>query len=785
MEVKKIKNLKKYKSFNDYLWCSFLNNENFHPKTNIFYGENGSGKSSICNILKSVSQEKDFIKYFPDEVELSIGSTTYKYVNRKWVNTLPKGSILFFDREFVEQNVHLGRDRGTQQGEQEQRSGNLIIEFDAEAIRLRSLRDKLAKIRDEKDAKINEYRRENNSAIDFDLLDNDKSFFRKYKTKKDDAISKAKQFLNEKRNNLENDLKNDKQLLQKANAIQEIEKIGFDLNKLHLSSQNTYQQVFSFNLKEQANIEVQNDLIERIKEYKEFFEDGFDIRKNHPRKCPFCQSNSQEKEIKDILDTYNRLYDDSYKKQKSIFEQNKRQLVDELESLQEVVKSINVSKIFLALKRLADKYSIKNLYSVEEEAKFQEKIKVENIDELKKKLIAMNKPARDDVSTLYKNTRAEYDSINNTVSDIKTLVIKKNRLIQKFKNENTNLKLSTRITKTQGLLDLIKNELDFIQSTKIEKQKLKLEKVRCIGKFQKALEKAKEQHKMIREQYEKYCSTEAFAKTLTKIESYFDRFNFSFKLQLDTANRHTSSTKELPFAFKIIDFDGTERDLREGLSEGEIQVLSLCFFFAFLDIQDKKIDKILVFDDPITSLDDSNLSSLVDLISEEKDKFSQTLILTHHKTFFKFLRKRFNDNCREYNILRNKNYLGGSFICKSKKEQFVQKLKDFETHLAQIAQNPNGFDAELKTVEYGQYLRYEAEHFIKCKLLHWNESSEFAKVVDGIKANKKISDDDLDKIKQIYSFCNWTTSHVDVGDDHGLKQLKEKISAFTTIYDKT
>lgn len=784
MDIKKIKTIKKYKSFRDYSWHPFLNTENLHSKTNIFYGENGSGKSSICNILKSVSQEKDFVRYFPEEVELMIGNTLYKYANRTWTNTLSKGSVLFFDREFVEQNVHLGRDRGTQQGEQEQQSGNLIIEFDAEAIRLRSFRDKLAKIRDEKDAKVSEYRRENNRALAFDFLADDESFFKKYKTKNSDTLDKAKQFLSDKRNNLENDLKNDKQLLQKANAIQEIDAIELDLDNGHLSPQNVYQGVFSYDLKEQIKIEAQNELIEKIKEHKEFFEEGFDIRKNHLKKCPFCQSENQEEEIKKILDTYNQLYDDSYKKQKAVFETNKQQLVNELESLQEIVKGLNVSTVFIALKRLAEKYSIKNLYSVEEEAKFQEKIESVKIDGLKKRLLVLSKPNKENISDLYKKARTEYVALNNLIRGIRILVIKKNRVIQKFKNENTNLKLSARITKTQDLLGAVKNELDFIQSTKIEKQKLKLEKLKDIAKFQRALERAKEQHKIVREQYEKYCSTEAFAKTLVKIESYFNRFNFSFKLQLDTANRHTGSTKEMPFAFKVIDFDGNERDLKEGLSEGEVQVLSLCFFFAFLDIQGKKAEKILVFDDPITSLDDSNLSSLVDLISEEKEKFSQTFTMTHHRTFFKFLRKKFNEKCREYNILRNKNHLGGSFICKSQEERFVQKLKDFETHLIQVAQNPNGFDTELKVVEYGQYLRYETEHFIKCRLLHWNESSEFAKVVEGIKENKKVSDDDLDKVKQIYSFCNWTTSHVDVGDDHGMAQLKEKITDFVSISDK-
>jgi len=54
----------------------------------------------------------------------------------------------------------------------------------------------------------------------------------------------------------------------------------------------------------------------------------------------------------------------------------------------------------------------------------------------------------------------------------------------------------------------------------------------------------------------------------------------------------------------------------------------------------------------------------------------------------------------------------------------------------------------------------------------------FPSAIEGVKNNKLIRNDDLDKIKQVYSFCNWTTSHVDVGDDHGLEQLKAKISDF-------
>ncbi len=784
MVIKKIVSIKKYKSFRDYSWHRFLNAEKFHAKTNILYGENGSGKSSICNILKSVSQNKAFARYSPEETELLIDSTTRKYANSSWSSHVLQDSILFFDREFVDQNIHLGRSRGTQQGEQEQKSGKLIIEFDAEAINLRSIRDRLAQIKDDKNQRLEEYQKSNRSELGFNLSTDEEKFFRKYKNRTKEEITKAKEALSDNKIDLDGKIKNDRQLLQKAKDIQGIEEIAKTDEDVTLSPLKTYQDLFNFDLKEQVRVEAEKELIEKIRNHKEFFEKGFEIRKTHPKQCPFCQTKNEEGGISAIINAYNGFYDDTYKRQKAVFEKNKQTLVGELDQLLDTVKNFDLNRVFIPLKKLAERYSIKDLYLVAEEEQYRKPLNVKKITELKKKISTLDKPNKENIFVLYGDVKIEVENLTKFFSDITDLIGKKNKLIRLFKKEHTDQKLSGRITKNQIAAEKIREELDFVSGRKIESQKLKLEKTKELNKLIRISDKARAEHKKVKEAYEEYCSSGAFTKVLNKIESYFDNFNFSFKLQLATADRHTGSTKELPFAFKIVDLDGNERDLREGLSEGEIQVLSLCFFFAFLDIQKNKNQKVLVFDDPITSLDDSNLSSLVDLIAGEKNKFSQTFILTHHRTFFKFLRKKFSKKCSEYNIIRNKNHLGGSFICKSMEERFIQKLKNLETHLAQIAQNPNGFDAELKIVEYGQYLRYETEHFIKCRLLHWDESSEFAKVVEGIKDNKRVADEDLDKIKQIYSFCNWTTSHVDVGDDHGMGQLKEKIADFVTISDR-
>ena len=215
--------------------------------------------------------------------------------------------------------------------------------------------------------------------------------------------------------------------------------------------------------------------------------------------------------------------------------------------------------------------------------------------------------------------------------------------------------------------------------------------------------------------------------------------------------------------------------------------MSLCFFFALLDIRGDNKEKILVFDDPITSLDNNNLSYLVNLIAEKSKEFSQIFIFTHHRVLFKFLRHRFSSTKKkesrkayEYNILKNKKRFGGSFICQSNAGRFINKKEDVEKDLLAASTNP--VDLELKIVEYGQYLRYEVERFIKYELLHW-DARNLHEAIKGLKKSQKVADDELDKLQGIYSFCNWTTSHVDVGDDHGLAQLKSKINDFFDVFN--
>lgn len=816
MKLKAIKKIKQYKSFQDFTWQSFFNNEEFHDDVNILYGENGSGKTCICNILKNVLKGggvinveknfgyKSFGKHKPKEVSLEFdcGECNFSYTNpieqnfkagesqierefadNFWDKKLNiSDAILFFDREFVSKHVHLGHDRGTKKGQHEQESGDMIIQFDEKAINLRSEREETRSKKDKQGKIFQKFNDDNEKFLVFSLSDEEKKLYKEFKDKKTGEVKKIKSKLIKDKKTIEKALETDQSSQDKVNDIQNsIEEIENEKIDIFVSDYTDYQAIFNFDLKEQVKIEAEKILIEKLQLHKDFFETGFAIIKIHPKQCPFCQSKNEEENIAKIIKAYNEIFDDTYKEQSQQFINDKQELINELELIKQEINNFDSASIFLELKRLDENYKIKNIYSVNEERSYK-KQPTKKINKLISKISKLKKPNKEDIKVLYEEVEKEFEAIEKYFADIFKFTEVKNTIIQKFKLDNTDEKLQKRILENTAKISEAEQKITFFNEKKIENQKKKVQKEKELGIVQRKFDTSKEKYSEVKTEYENYCSAEVFARPLKKIEEYFQNFNFNFKLKLKTEK--TGNKTEFPFAFKVLDAKGSERDLKEGLSEGELQVLSLCFFFAFLDIQKDRKNKILIFDDPITSLDNSNLSYLVDLIAKEQKHFSQTFVFTHHRTFFKFLRKRFKTGKtdslgNEYNIIRNKDKFGGSFICKSSARGFRRKLEKFETDVYDKAQDGIEINVELKIVEYGQYLRYEVEQFIKRDLLFWHADNNFSVAIKGIKENKvRMRDEDLDKISEIYSFCNWTTSHVDVGDDHGLQQLKDKITDF-------
>ncbi|MFY9468959.1 MAG: AAA family ATPase [Solirubrobacterales bacterium] len=124
------------------------------------------------------------------------------------------------------------------------------------------------------------------------------------------------------------------------------------------------------------------------------------------------------------------------------------------------------------------------------------------------------------------------------------------------------------------------------------------------------------------------------------INRYLERFNAGFRLD-SVAAADTRSGATCTYNVVIndtpVEVAGREQapgepSFRNTLSSGDRNSLALAFFFASLDADPNLQDKIVVIDDPITSLDDHRSLTTVQEIRRLVDRAKQVIVLSHSKT---------------------------------------------------------------------------------------------------------------------------------------------------------
>lgn len=135
--------------------------------------------------------------------------------------------------------------------------------------------------------------------------------------------------------------------------------------------------------------------------------------------------------------------------------------------------------------------------------------------------------------------------------------------------------------------------------------------------------------------------TNAFPGYETAINVYLARFNAGFRL-----NRFTpSDTRGGPTCTYNVLINNTavpvsgatpaagQPSFRNTLSSGDRNTLALAFFFASLELDSDLGQKIVVIDDPISSLDEHRSLTTVQELRNLADRAEQVIVLSHNKTF--------------------------------------------------------------------------------------------------------------------------------------------------------
>lgn len=790
MKIRKITAIKNYKSFSDFSWSKFCNNasgqEEVLGKFPIVFGENGSGKSAICDVLKSVSQNQDFLNTSPSfaEIELNDGSNnqTHKYENGNWTSQVNKNSFLFFDVDFINANVHTHgvRSSNLQQGAHTQKAGKLIIDLDEQA---NNLKGAVKAKKDEVEALQNSC----DSILGQQFTDKDKELFNNHKDTDDKTKQEKLATAQEELKKLEAGLATLQKLNSKYSEINRLSVVDQVVFSNFLSAKDTFTELFARQIKDKAQDDADEKIKTHFAKHKKFIEYAKDqIPENFSdENCPLCMqplANATK-----VIEYYRTAFDKTY-------ENAKRQFLADIETAKSELGTIKsnlnllpskVTAVFDALEKVKTDFEIQDIYKLEEKTEQSGKfsgITIKEIDDLIAALESLKKIEKEqvDATKLYDAITAKIQKIEKSVKSVNDLIAEKNKLINDFKGKYSDQsKITGEIQeKTQKQTEL--NELiDFLKSEKIKHIKNQNETLEKQKKLSEALKKAQEDLKT-------YLANTIPASVISQMIAILGKFNLSFTLKHITAN---TNTRDYSFSFKIKDQKGNEREMKDGLSEGERQLISLAFFFAINENLQNKDKTVLIFDDPITSLDSPNLKILAELIHKKIQEFSQVIVFTHHPLFFKYLAKCENPNPCKFGVLKNADQFGGSFMFFNPGFDLVAEVQLCNQEISQNAQNGNLKPEEI-ALKYGQLLRLAVEKFIKNDLLMWDKEKKFDEVTESLKQGKskmdKLSDDDLEVITNMYKYCNYSNLlHADKETPSALSELMTHIDKFVKMLDKT
>jgi wobble nucleotide-excising tRNase len=151
-------------------------------------------------------------------------------------------------------------------------------------------------------------------------------------------------------------------------------------------------------------------------------------------------------------------------------------------------------------------------------------------------------------------------------------------------------------------------------------------------------------------QEQQIAATAFFSNYKTRINHYLGTvFKTLFRIEdvvhIPPQGRATQSKigYKLTIDGQDISFDPTQQcSAKDCLSEGDKSTIALAFFLSKLDIDTGKADKILVFDDPLSSFDSNRRMYTVQLIKELFSQIKQVIVLSHNEYFLYELSKCFS-----------------------------------------------------------------------------------------------------------------------------------------------
>jgi len=595
-------------------------------KITILYGENGRGKTTLATIFSSLAQNNPSIISVREtldgthdpEIEFRINNTTYTYTNGIWNQGCI--NIVVFDSAFVDANVYSGFEISS-----DHRRSLLVFTLGEQGVTLKSEVDLLTDQISDQTSKIRI------RTTELERICQPLSI-REYIDIPEDSN------INEKIQTMESfyqSVLNADQIYKNPN----LSKITLPI--LDLSNVKLLLSITLSEISKEAKTRVLDHMATHMNDQDEqWLKEGLSLIKED--NCPFCGQKSAQ-----IIELYQKYFDESYQKHQDELEEHQG-------NIERCLSDYTLSELFQTCNN--NKLLFDNVWSNLLTRKFGYPLSgdlvrrdLEVIRESIQKIIRikLSKPATaiEDLDS-FNSANARYLEILSQIQQYNNEVQFSNRDIESIKNC---LKQTNR--------QQIRIDLDRLIQQKERHSSLNKELCDTFKSLVQGKESLEEQKDQARTRLDSFTN-ELLELYESEINRYLDCFNSGFRIvNIDTS--HEQGHPRMKYQLQIRNQNlvvGSRRQALDRpsfsntLSDGDKRTLAFSFFMAKNNLDANISDKVLVVDDPISSLDQSRQRATQLALRKLAQKANQIIILSHDPNFLKTFIETGNFNQTELSV---------------------------------------------------------------------------------------------------------------------------------------
>jgi len=588
-------------------------------KLTLIYAENGRGKTTLCAILRSlqsgqtelIAERKTLDVTEPPFVDVRLTGASMQFTNGTWTVTYP--DFVIFDPVFINDNVYSG-----DYVEHEHKKNLYRVIVGARGVELtkqiedldRQIRDANADLRTKKEA----------ASKDLPSTVTLEAYLQWQPVA--DIETQIQQKANE--------LSNRQRAAAKSGEIQAKGTFG----KLRLPSPpSDFTVILARQLADvatDAEAKVRHQIAEHQMGHQgePWLSQGLGYVKDN--RCPFCAQNVQSNEL---IAAYRSLFNEAYRNLKQEVAQLSQRIegaIGEL-ALSAVQQTIANNLTLAEFWKQFITVELPDVSFSDIQAKYTK---------LREHCLVLAKRKQDN-PTEPVDVDAEYSSALADVEAMREVVDAYNAAVEGC---NTRINEQKAAVQRKGDIAALQSELALFQA---KKRRSEAEVVQACQAYQNAVTakaKLERNKEMVRQQLDQHC--ESIIRTYEQsINEYLDQFNTGFHIT-NTRHLYTGGTPSSQYQIEI---NNTAVDLGDSrtqagtpcfkttLSSGDRGALALAFFLAVLKQDADIARKIIVFDDPFTSLDCFRRTCTQQLIQRSLDAAKQVIVLSHDPGFLKLL----------------------------------------------------------------------------------------------------------------------------------------------------